>query len=367
MEQSIIHAVGLDMGDRVSHFCILDMGTGAVVERRRCATTREGIRGVFSVLARSRVALEVGTHSAWASREVAECGHEVHIADARRLAFIFKAIDKSDRVDAENLARVVRVDPQLLHPIRHRDQRAQEDLAVLRARDGLVAVRTKLINQVRGLVKSHGLRLADCSTHTFVSRVRSNVPAALKPAIDPLLDVLERVEAEIGRYDDKIEALGKDRYPETALLRAVAGVGSLTSLAYVLVLCDAARFARSRDVGAFVGLTPRRDQSGDRDPQLGITKAGNPFLRRLLVQSGHYILGPFGPDTDLRRFGMSIAVRGGPNAKRRAVVAVARKLAVLLHALWKNGAAYEPLRRAGNAEAGVSTKSAHATGGKEVA
>jgi transposase len=346
MEQPITRAIGFDLGDRVSHLCVLDMGTGDIIGRRRCRTTNEGVREAFAGVPRARIALEVGTHSAWVSRVLGEIGHEVFVADARQLAFIFKAHDKSDRADAENLARVVRVDPQLLHPIRHRDVRAQEDLAVLRARDGLVAVRTKLINQVRGLVKSYGLRLPDCSTRSFVSRVRGAIPLRLKPALDPLLDMLEGIEAEIGGYDDKVESLCRERYPETGRLRAVAGVGCLTSLAYVLVLGDPKRFANRRDVGAFVGLTPRRDQSGERDPQLGITKAGNPFLRRLLVQSAHYVLGPFGPDTDLRRFGMLIALRGGPNAKRRAVVAVARKLAVLLHALWCSETPYEPLRQA---------------------
>ena len=120
----------------------------------------------------------------------------------------------------------------------------------------------------------------------------------------------------------------------------------MTALAYLLTLEEPGRFEQSRSVGAYVGLTPRRDQSGQTDKQLRITQCGDGYLRQLLVTSSHYILGPFGPDSDLRRYGLRIAERGGKNAKKRAVVAVARKLAVLLHHLWKTGVDYEPLRTA---------------------
>ena len=344
MEHSINFVIGIDLGDRVSHACVLSKETGEIVERRRLATTRKGFCDLLQGRKRSLVAIEVGTHSAWVSRLIPELDHDVLVGDARRLAFIFKSNDKSDRSDAENLARVARLDPGLLYPIQHRAESAQVDLAVLRVRNGLVEVRTKLINQVRGLVKSHGSRLRSCSATSFLSKAAPSIPDALRAAVNPLLDVLREVGRKIRECDAKVKALGEEIYPETELLRQVVGVGPVTGLAYVLVLGDPARFRRSRDLGAFVGLTPRRDQSGGRDPQLGITKAGNPFLRRLLVQAAQYILGPFGPDTDLRRFGEAIADRGGANAKKRAVVAVARKLAVLLHALWKTGSVYEPIR-----------------------
>ncbi len=119
----------------------------------------------------------------------------------------------------------------------------------------------------------------------------------------------------------------------------------MTALSFVLVLEDSGRIENSRSVGPFLGLTPKRDQSGQTDKQLRITKAGNAYLRRLLVQCAQYILGEFGPDCDLRRFGLKLAERGGKNAKRRAVVAVARKLAVVMHHLWKVGGDYDPLHQ----------------------
>jgi transposase len=148
---------------------------------------------------------------------------------------------------------------------------------------------------------------------------------------------------EIKLFDKKIEQLADERYPHTELLRQVKGVGPVTSLAYVLTLETPRRFAASRDVGPYLGLAPKQEDSGDCQPQLGISKAGDRMLRKLLVGSAHYILGPFGPDTDLRRFGKKLCARGGKNAKKRATVAVARKLAVLLHRLWISGEVYEPL------------------------
>jgi transposase len=157
--------------------------------------------------------------------------------------------------------------------------------------------------------------------------------------------------AEIGsltervrQYDRKLEAVSKEHYPETELLRQVEGVGPLTALTFVLTLEDPYRFEKSRSVGAYLGLVPARDQSGDRDPQKRISKEGDQRLRKLLVSGAHYILGPFGSDSDLRRHGEKIASRGGKNAKNQAVVAVARKLSVLLHSLWISAEVYEPLR-----------------------
>lgn len=133
-------------------------------------------------------------------------------------------------------------------------------------------------------------------------------------------------------------------YPEVALLKQVKGVGTLIGLTYILTLDDPHRFRRSRDAGCFLGLRPGRRNSGMSEPQMHISKEGDAYLRTLMVQGAHYILGPFGPDSDLRRWGLKLAERGGKNAKKRAVIAVARKLAVLLHKLWVSGEVYEPLR-----------------------
>jgi transposase len=233
-----------------------------------------------------------------------------------------------------------------LAPIRHRGEKAQTDLALIQARDALVKVRSQLIAHVRGSVKAFGARLPQCDAHAFARRVRDELPAELKEALGPVVEQIGALTEQIGHFDRKVKELAERAYPETERIQQVAGVGALTALTYVLVIEDPKRFRRSRDVGSYVGLVPRLDESGDSQPQLRITKAGSELLRRYLVQAAHYILGPFGPDTDLRRWGLALMARGGKNAKKRAIIAVARKLSVLLHRLWITGAAYEPLRQA---------------------
>jgi transposase len=286
--------------------------------------------------------MEVGAHSRWASHLLTELGHDVLVANARKLRAIYHNPRKSDRADAETLARLGRLDPTLLSPIHHRSPQAQADLAVLRSRDAIVRCRTLLINHARDIVKASGSRLPSCSADSFAHKTAPHIPDPLRPALAPILDTIASLTKQIRAYDRQIATLCQENYPETRQLRSIDGVGPLTSLAFLLTLESPERFTRSRDVGAALGLVPKRDQSGDRDPQLRITKTGDGYMRRLLVGSAQYILGPFGPDCDLRRWGLKLAERGGKNAKKRAVVAVARKLAILLHCLWKNGTTYDP-------------------------
>jgi transposase len=210
----------------------------------------------------------------------------------------------------------------------------------------LVGSRTQLINHVRGAVKSFGHRLPKCSARGFHKKILEYLPKELVSALGPLLETIGELTQRIREYERKLEEITSEHYPETELLRQVAGVGALTSLTFVLTLEDPHRFSKSRSVGAYLGLVPGEDQSGDSDPQQQISKEGDEMLRRLMVGSAHYILGPFAQDSDLRRHGLKIAERGGKNAKRRAVVAVARKLSVLLHHLWVTGELYEPLHNA---------------------
>lgn len=337
--------IGMDLGDQYTELCVVD-DAGAGVETGRIRTTAEGLERWFHGRPPARVVMETGTHSPWMSRALQGKGHEVIVANARKLRMIYTNERKSDRVDAEALARVGRLDPGLLRGITHRSATAQADLALLSSRDQLVRVRTQLIAHTRGLVKSMGSRLPRCSSESFARQAGPALPDSLQPALQPVLDEITRLTTTI-RALDAVVAQRCAAYPVTTALQQIAGVGTLTALAYVLVLEEPARFRRSRAVGAFLGLQPRRAQSGDQDPQLRITKTGNPFLRRLLVQAAHYILGPHGPDCDLRRHGERIAARGGKSGKKRAVIAVARKLAVLLHHLWSTGEVYEPLRHGG--------------------
>jgi transposase len=336
--------IGIDVSDKYSRVCVLD-SSGAIVEEGRVATTGPAFRRRFGAAPPARVALEAGAQSAWISRLLAEAGHEVIVANPRRLRLIYENDKKSDRVDAEWLARVARLDATLLAPIRHRESESQAALALLRARDALVRARTQLVNHVRGTVKVFGLRLPRCSTHSFVRQITPNLPANLSPFLAPVLAAIETLSREIREYDRRVATMADASYPETHRLRQVPGVGPVTALTYVLTLEDPHRFPSSRAVGSYLGLRPRQRDSGAAEPQLRITKAGDGAVRRLLVGCAHYILGPFGPDSDLRRWGLRLALRGGKTAKKRAVVAVARKLAVLLHRLWVTGATYEPLRR----------------------
>lgn len=344
MKQGSKLFVGLDVSDRYTHVCVLD-GAGEVLEEGRVRTKPEAVRERFASHPRMRIALEAGTHSPWLSRLLEESGHEVYVADSRRLPLISASVSKDDRRDAQTLARLVRSDPALLSPIRHRDIQVQADRMTLQSRDALVQARTGLINRVRGLVKPFGARLSRTASRSFSTKVPDEIPEPARPAVTPLLRMIDELTQEIRACDRKVEKIARERYPVTEHLKQVNGVGTLTALAFVVTI-DARRFRKSRLVGSYLGLRPRRSASGDSDPQLRITKAGDPWMRRLLVQSAQYMLGPFGKDSALRRFGLARAARGGKLAKKKAVVAVARKLAVLLHRLWVTGEMYEPLRAA---------------------
>lgn len=335
--------VGLDVGDSHCHLVVIDAQSGEVLERSRVQTSETALRSHFAGIAPLLLALETGTHSPWISRLLSELGHEVIVANARKLRLIYENRNKDDQIDAEYLARLARVDPKLLAPIQHGSAQAQADLAVLRARQLLVRSRTRLILHCQCVVKSHGFRIPAGSTSSFARRLGEVLPESLEPALGPLLEILERMNRQIWAYERKLGHLAQERYPETSLLRQIRGVGPITALTFVLILQDPKRFRRSREVGAYLGLVPARRESGQSRPQLRIRKEGNTMLRALLVQCAHYMMGPFGEDCDLRRFGERLKHRGGPGAHHRAIVAVARKLAVLLHHLWVTGEVYDPL------------------------
>ncbi|HXZ81611.1 MAG TPA: IS110 family transposase [Terriglobales bacterium] len=338
--------IGLDLGDRSSWYCVLD-AAGEVLLEQRLGTTAKAMKEVFGGMPRSRIALETGMHSPWVSRLLGELGHEVIVANARNVRLIGESRRKDDRLDARTLARLARIDPQLLAPVKHRSAQAQVHLSVIRARAGLVRARTALINTARGVSKSYGERLRGCNPRNLNPEKAEGLSPELQAALKPLLAAIESLSEQIEEYNERIECLARENYPEVALLKQVKGVGTLIALTYRLTLADPYRFGKSRDVGCYVGLQPGRRNSGQSQPQLHISKEGDPYRRTLLVQGAQHILGPFGADSDLRRWGLKLAERGGRNGKKRAVIAVARKLAVLLHRLWVSGEVYEPLRNSG--------------------
>jgi len=334
--------VGLDLGDRNSWYCVLEEG-GQIQLEQRVRTSAKALRDVFGGMPRSRIALETGTHSPWISRLLSELGHEVIVGNARKLRLIGESRKKDDRLDARTLARLARIDPALLYPVKHRSRQGQADLAVIRARAGLVRARTAMVNTARGLAKSYGERLRGCNVRNLNREKAEGLSPELQAALEPLLAALESVSQQIREYNQRIETLAQERSPQTALLKQVKGVGTLIALTFLLTLEDPHRFGKSRDVGCYLGLQPGRRNSGQSEPQRPISKEGDPYLRTLLVQGAQHILGPFGVDCDLRRWGLKLAERGGRKGKKRAIVATARKLAVLLHHLWVSGEVYEPL------------------------
>lgn len=335
--------IGVDLGDRKSNYCVMDLGKEIRAESV-LATTAEAFTALFSAMPRSRIALEVGTHSPWISALLEDLGHEVYVANPRKMESIRKNKRKNDKTDARKLARLVRADPELLYPIRHRGVKARQALVLVRARDAAIRSRTLLINSVRGLVKSVGGRVPKCDGKYFHKHAEGALPQGIREALLPLVKQIAALTAVIHTYDRRVERMAAEEYPESELLRQVKGIGALTALTYMLTLERPERFAKSREVGPYLGLVPKQDDSGETTKQLRITKTGDQMVRRLLIGSAQYILGPFGEDSDLRRFGLKLAARGGRNAKKRAVTAVARKLGVLLHRLWVTAEEYEPLR-----------------------
>jgi transposase len=355
--------VGLDLGDRSSRYCILDEA-GEKASEDQLPTTKAGLDSLFAKMAPCRIALEAGTHSPWVSRQLGAMGHEVIVANPRKVRLITQSVKKNDRMDAEQLARLARVDPRLLAPIRHRGPEAQADLAVIRARAELVEGRTKLINAARGLTKPMGERLKSCDADSVKETLAEGLSEATQKVIRPLLKSVEVITQQIKKYDEQIQEIEK-RYPETKLLKPVYGVGPLVALAFILTLEDAERFEHSRDVGPYLGLTRKQRESGESAPELGISKAGDELVRRLLVQSAHCILRQGAPDSDLKAWGLTkvgagAGKKGSKSRKKKAAVAVARKLAVLLHHLWVTGEVYDPQYNRKAAEASKGRKKAAA-------
>jgi transposase len=332
--------IGCDLSDKINKVVVLKPDDSK--ERHKVQATPEAMRAFFAVRAGCVVIIEVGTHSRWVANLLASLGLRVVVANPRRLKLISTSDKKTDWNDAELLARLGRADEKLLSPITHRSNEAHADLAVAKSRDVLVATRTKIVNHVRSVVKTFGVRLKKCTAESFRRQTHVEVPAELKIALDPLYEALKKIDEQIKLLDKRIEQIAK-KYPDVEVISQIDGVGTLTALVFLLTIEDKNRFAKSRTAGAYFGLRPRNNQSGEDDPQLRITKAGDMFVRRLLVNSANYILGPFGKDSDLRTWGLKHAEQGGKNARKRAKVAVARKLAVLMHRLWVTGEVYQPI------------------------
>ena len=333
-----METIGIDLGDKMSRYCIVNRD-GEVVEEGSFRNQVSSIETHFSGEPR-RIALEAGAQSAWISRELKRLGHEVIVGNTRELKWITASDNKTDSVDARKLALLARADVQLLAPVEHRTAEQQAELAVIRSRDAIMRARTLLINSARGIAKGFGLRLPKSITTTFGQRAVADLPDGLRTALSGLLEQIDALSRQIGASDQQVGELAQ-RHPEVERLTSIPGVGKLTAVTFILTLGRPERFAHSRDVAGFLGLRPKQRQSGARDPELGISKSGDPYLRKLFVQCAHHVLGHWGPDSALRRWGLA-KTEGGKKATLRAIVAVARKLSVLLHHLWVTGEFFKP-------------------------
>jgi len=334
-------SIGIDLGDLVSHYaCLSD--TGEIVEAGTVEMKPAKVRRQFAGFEATRIAIEAGAQSRWVDQVLRELGHEVFVANPRQVKLITSSDRKNDSNDAALLARLARVDPSLLSPLQHRSDKEQMTLTGIRARAQLVKMRTAAMLSLRGMVKCFGVRLPQATSESFLERCRQAVPERLRAALNPLLEIVAALSAQIEACEELLEKTVRQQYPEVTKLSGIYGVGTITGLTFVATLGDPRRFAKSRDVGAYLGLRPRQRQSGSQNPQLRITKAGDTYLRSLLVQCAHAVLRANAPDTALRRWGLKLCERGGKNAKKRAIVAVARKLAVLLQRMWVTGETYRP-------------------------
>lgn len=332
-------SVGIDLGDRKSVACIY---SGGVAEYFEFAMTPEAIAAAFPAGKFKIVALEAGAQSSWVARALEANGYKVVIANPRKLKAISTNHRKSDKNDALMLAKLVWTDSSLLFPVSHRSERFQLALSVMRARDTIVRGRTQVVNTLRSLSKGMGVRLPKGTTEGAPD-FELLIPESLQPATNGLVLAVRAQSELIKTYDGQLKAMCTDDFPDTARLLQVRGVGPVTALAFVLTLESPSHFPNGRTAAAYLGLAPRRDQSGMVDKELGISKVGNSYLRWLLVQCAHYVLGPFGVDCDLRRWARAKLATGGKRAKKRIVTAVARKLCVLLFHLWKSGETWAPL------------------------
>lgn len=345
---STTYVIGIDLGNAKHAICVTDRVSGEIIDERNITNHRESLRRLSKKYPKALMVMEVGSHSPWISRFLEGLGHEVLIANPRKVRAIFENDRKCDLYDARMLAKIARFDPSLLHPIEHQSEEAQRDLLQIKLRDSLVRRRVDLISSVRCTLKSLGIALRSPNTNYFARYARRDLADEHETTlnlVEPALAALDEMTEQIKRLDKEIEALASLRYPETARLMEITGVGVLTSLSFVLVVGDPERFVNPRDIGSYLGLVPKRDQSGEIDKELRISRKGDAYLRRMLVGSAQYILGPFGPDCDLRKQGLALAERGGKRAKKKAVVAVARKLGVLMLVLLKTGSSYEKDRK----------------------
>ncbi len=350
--------IGMDLGNRKHTVCALDQ-TGNVLWRKDVANTPEALKPFFEENAGATVAMETGLCCRWVSALAKSCGCDALVGNARKLAAIWQSKQKNDENDALLIAELARASRRLFHPVELRDDERHEMVQLIELREVAVSQRTQAVNSVRGLCKAHGVFIPKCDASCFHKVAAGAIPDGMAWKFKPMLRHLKEVAATIKRYDAMLEEYAQKHFKEEVeLLRTVPGVGPITSCAFVALIADPGRFGSARDAGAYFGLTPGQDKSGDKDAPKHITKTGSALMRHLLVTAANHILRASSPDTALKRHGERICARGGKVARRKAKTAVARKLAVVMLAMLKSGKAYDDGIAAVKAGAGESTVAA---------
>jgi transposase len=333
-----MQSIGIDVHKVHSQVCILDE-EGAVLEEVRIQTDRERFGAVLGSRPRARILIEAGTESEWVARCLEALGHEVIVADPNFAAMYATRSrqTKTDRRDARALADACRLG--VYRPVHRVSQEQRERRAQLKVRRGLVETRTRAVSVVRSLLRQEGHRARGGAARLLVDRLEElNLPETLKKTLEPLLELLQLVNQQIAACDGAVAELVKGD-PAVQRLCTVPGVGPVVSATFVAVLDTPDRFSKPHQVEAYIGLIPREYSSGEQTRRGRLTKAGSSELRSLLVQSAWSIWQWKKAETKpLWRWAEKIAQRRG---KFRAIVALARKLAGILFAIWRDGTTYD--------------------------
>lgn len=334
-------AIGIDVSDRKSCVCVMTKKNGGtkILRELTIPTTREGLASFLATQDKaSTVTFETGTHCRWMHAVCVGAGFKTYVANATRLKLVTQSVTKNDTNDARMLAQMTLADVTLLRPVKLRNDEYQKMLHLHKLRNQLINSRTRWINELRCMAKTMGYRLPECSTCYFHRQETASWPQELLENTWPLLKALEQINITIKTYEKKIRELAETPAfkPHVDRLREINYVGLFVATGFVATIGgDVDKFNKPRDVGPWLGLTPRQHQSGEVDRQCHMTKAGSPFMRRLLVESAQMILRERSVDTDLKLKGIRISLRGGKIAKRKAVTAIARSLATTMVALLK--------------------------------
>jgi transposase len=338
--------IGLDLHKRESQLCILSVD--GEIQERRIQTSRARFTAVLGGRAPARVLLEASTESEWVARHLESLGHEVIVADpnfAPMYATRRRGV-KTDRRDARTLAEACRLGAyRAIHRVSATQRHVRAQLVV---RDALIRTRTRYVSVVKALTRREGLRLPPGNpVHTEAKLAALALPAPLVTELAPLRVVLEPLNVQIATADDRLTAVAAAD-PRVARLRTAPGIGPVTAVAFVATLDVVTRFASAHQLEAYLGLTPREYSSGEQQHRGRISKTGSPRMRALLVEAAWRVLrSPQAAAAPLRAWAERIALRRGRSV---AAVALARRLAGILYAMWRDDAEYHaPALRPGAA------------------